>query len=233
MQISLQERAVGGQVDHQLVNFAEGQHPMVELVIQQVTAAFAVIGNKVLVIPGDVDPLHMLRGPEADQHPFALVKAEHRLIVEDVGHRPVRRRLARHGAGMGMAEMAVDAQGAEQVVRGDLLVDHLVQLLAAHRMVKGFPVLRLEPGHHRERRFLLRLGFARAAVGAQLIDLTAEGDQLPVQLIKGAEAEIAVFQQVGDGGAAFVNPAQQGAHERCLIEHALGMLRGKRPQGFA
>ena len=114
-----------------------------------------------------------------------------------------------------------------------MLVDHLVQLLAAHRMVKGFPVLRLEPGHHRERRFLLRLGFARAAVGAQLIDLTAEGDQLPVQLIKGAEAEIAVFQQVGDGGAAFVNPAQQGAHERCLIEHALGMLRGKRPQGFA
>ncbi len=87
----------------------------------------------------------MLRGPEADQHPFALVKAEHRLIVEYVGHRPVRRRLARHGAGMGMAEMAVDAQGAEQVVRGDLLVDHLVQLLAAHRMVKGFPVLRLEP----------------------------------------------------------------------------------------
>ena len=218
MQISLQERAVGGQVDHQLVNFAEGQHPVIELVIQQVTAAFAVIGNKVLVIPGDVDPLHMLRGTEADQHPFALVKAEHRLIVEDVGHRPVRRRLARHGAGMGMAEMAVDAQGAEQVVRGNLLVNNVVQLLAAHRMVESFPVLRLEPGHHRERRFLLRLGFARAAVGAQLIDLTAEGDQLPVQLIKGAEAEIAVFQQVGDGGAAFVNPAQQGAHERCLIE---------------
>ncbi len=132
---------------------------------------------------------------------------------------------------MGMAEMAVDAQGAEQVVRGDLLVDHLVQLLAAHRMVKGFPVLRLEPGHHRERRFLLRLGFARAAVGAQLIDLTAEGDQLPVQLIKGAEAEIAVFQQVGDGGAAFVNPAQQGAHERCLIEHARDAAR-KTPAGF-
>jgi hypothetical protein len=41
----------------------------------------------------------------------------------------------------------------------------------------------------------------RAAVGAQLIDLTAEGDQLPVQLIKGAETEIAVLQQVGDGGA--------------------------------
>lgn len=71
---------------------------------------------------------------------------------------------------MGMAEMAIDAQGAEQVVRGNLLVDHLVQLLAAHRVVEGFPVLRLEPGHHRERRFLLRLGFARAAVGPQLID---------------------------------------------------------------
>jgi hypothetical protein len=39
MQIGLQERAVGGQVNHQLVNFAEGQHAVVELVIQQMAAA--------------------------------------------------------------------------------------------------------------------------------------------------------------------------------------------------
>ncbi len=75
---------------------------MVELVIQQVTAAFAVIGNKVLVIPGDVDPAYAAAGVrKPTSAPFALVKAEHRLIVEDVGHRPVRRRLARHGAGIG------------------------------------------------------------------------------------------------------------------------------------
>lgn len=74
MQISLQERAVGGQVDHQLVNFAEGQHPVVELVIQQVTAAFAVIGNKMLVIPGDVDPLHMLRGRKPTSTPSRWLK---------------------------------------------------------------------------------------------------------------------------------------------------------------
>ncbi len=74
MQISLQERAVGGQVDHQLVNFAEGQHFVVELVIQQVTAAFAVIGNKVLVIPGDVDPLHMLRGRKPTSTPSRWLK---------------------------------------------------------------------------------------------------------------------------------------------------------------
>ncbi len=58
MQIGLQERTVGGKVDHQLMNFAEGQYPMVELVVQQVAAALAVIGNEVFVIAGDVIPAY-------------------------------------------------------------------------------------------------------------------------------------------------------------------------------
>jgi hypothetical protein len=60
----------------------------------------------------------MLRRAEPDQHPFALVKAEHRLVVQHVGHRAVRRLLARYGAGVGMAEVAVNAQRAEQVIGG-------------------------------------------------------------------------------------------------------------------
>jgi hypothetical protein len=37
---------------------------------------------------------------------------------------------------MGVAKMAVDTQGAEQIVGGDLLVDDLVQLLAADRLIE-------------------------------------------------------------------------------------------------
>jgi hypothetical protein len=56
MQIGLQEGAVGGQVNHQLVDLAEGQHAVVELVIEQMAAALAVIGDEVFVIAGDVNP---------------------------------------------------------------------------------------------------------------------------------------------------------------------------------
>lgn len=196
MQIGLQERTVGGKVDHQLMNFAEGQYPMVELVVQQVAAALAVIGNEVFVIAGDVNSLHMLRGTKTDQYAVTLVKAENRLIVEHVGHRPVGRRLTRHGAGMGVAEMTIDSQRAEQIVGRNLLVNNLMQLLAADRMVKGFTVLRLKPGHHRKRRFLFRTRFTRAAVGTQLINLAAKRDQLAVEFIKSAEPEITVLQQV-------------------------------------
>ena len=108
---------------------------------------------------------------------------------------------------MRMAEVAIDAQRAEQVIGGDLLVDHVVDLLTADRTVKGFAVLRLEPGHHRERRFLLRLSGAGAAVGAQLVHLAAEGNHFTVQLVKGAETKITVCQQVGDRRLPFVDAA--------------------------
>ena len=190
-------------------------------------AALAVIGDEVFVVAGNVNALHMLRRAKPHQYPFALVEAENGLVVEHVGHRPVGRRLARYGAGMGVAKMAVDTQGAEQIIGGDLPVDNVVQLFAADRFIKRFAVLRLKPGHHREGRTLLHAGFAGAAVGAQLVNLAAKRDQLAVQFIKGAQAEIAVGEQIGDGGIALINAAQQRAHQRSLVDDAIGMLRGK------
>ncbi len=85
---------------------------------------------------------------------------------------------------MGVAEMTIDSQRAEQIVGRDFLVNDLMQLLAADRMVKGFTVLRLKPGHYRKRGFLFRTRFTRAAVGTQLINLAAKRDQLAVEFIK-------------------------------------------------
>ena len=165
---------------------------MVELIIEQMTAALTVIGDEMFVVAGNVNALHMLRGTEADQYPFALVEAEYRLVVEHVGHRPVGRGLARYGAGMRMTKMTVNAQGAEEIIGGYLLVDNVVQLLAAHRFIERFTILRLKPGHHRKRRALFHSGFTGAAVGAQLVYLAAKRDQLAVQFIKGSQAKIAV-----------------------------------------
>jgi hypothetical protein len=133
---------------------------------------------------------------------------------------------------MGVAKMAVDMQGAEQIVGGDLLVDDLVQLLAVYRMVEADAVLRRNQVITANGVFA-PAGFARAAVGAQLVDLAAEGDQLAVQFIKGSETEIAVGEQVGDGGIALIDAAQERAHQRGLIEHAIRMLGRKTAYGFA
>ena len=133
---------------------------------------------------------------------------------------------------MGVAKMAVDMQGAEQIVGGDLSVDDLMQLLAVYRVVEADAVLRSKPGHHRERCFLVPAGFARAAVGAQLVDLAAEGDQFAIEFVKGSETEIAVGEQVGDGGIALIDAAQERAHQRGLIEHVIRLLGGKPAYGF-
>ena len=61
------------------------------------------------VISRDVNALHMLRRAEPDQYPFSLVKAEHRLVVQHVGHGTVWRLLTWNGTGVGVAEITVDA----------------------------------------------------------------------------------------------------------------------------
>ncbi|MNL77123.1 hypothetical protein D3C87_2032310 [compost metagenome] len=88
-----------------------------------------------------------------------------------------------------------------------MLVDRVVYLLTADRTIKGFTVLRLEPGHHREWRFLLRLRGTGAAVRTQLVHLAAERNHFAVQLVKRPQTKIAMRKQIGDGGLPFVHAA--------------------------
>ena len=85
MQIRLQEGAIGRKVNHQFVDLTKGQHAVVELIIEQMAAALAVIGDEVFVVAGNVNALHMLRRAKPHQYPFALVEAENGLVVEHVG----------------------------------------------------------------------------------------------------------------------------------------------------
>ena len=77
----------------------------------------AVIGDEVFVVAGHVNALHMLRRSEPNQDTLALVEAKNRLVVR------VRRFIARYGGVWrgtvrvwAVAKMAVNTQGAEQIV---------------------------------------------------------------------------------------------------------------------
>lgn len=48
-----------------------------------------------------------------------------------------------------------------------------------------------------------------------------ESDQFAVQMIEGTKAEIAVLEQLGNGGLPLVNPVDERAHQRDLIDFAL------------
>ena len=88
-----------------------------------------------------------------------------------------------------------------------MLVDHVVDLLTADRRIEGFAILRLEPGHHRKRCFLLRLRGTGTPVGAQLIHLAAEGNHFAIQLVERTQTKIAVRKQIGDSGFPLVHAA--------------------------
>lgn len=108
---------------------------------------------------------------------------------------------------MGVAKVAINTQRAEQVIGRDLLVDRVVDLLTADRRIEGFAILRLEPSHHGERRFLLWFRGAGATVGAQLVHPAAKGNQFAVQFVKSAQTKITLCQQIGDGGVSLIYAA--------------------------
>lgn len=179
---------------------AELQAAMIELVIQHVAAAAAVVGNEVFVIASHADALHVIGRAEADQRAAPLMEREGRLLFYRFQHWAVRPFLTRYGASFDMAELTIDPHRAEQVRRGDLFIDALVQLRLGDRPIELLADAGLEKGDDGERGFLLQTGRAGAAVGAQLVYFLIERDQFAIQMIEGAEAEIAVFQQFGDGG---------------------------------
>ncbi|MND94148.1 hypothetical protein D3C80_863550 [compost metagenome] len=67
-----------------------------------------IVGNEMFVITRHVNALHMLWRTEPDQHAFAVVEAKHRLVVQNIGHRSVWRRLSRNGSGVCMAKTPVN-----------------------------------------------------------------------------------------------------------------------------
>ncbi len=67
----------------------------------------------------------------------------------------------------------------------------------------------------------MQAGRPGAAVGAQLVYFLIESDQFAVQMIEGTKAEITVLEQLGNGGLPLVNPVDERAHQRDLIDFAL------------
>ena len=155
-EVGAQEIRIMRQLKIETGDDAELQAAMIELVIQHVAAAAAVVGNEVFVIAGHADALHVIGRAEADQRAAPLMEREGRLLFYRFQHWAVRPFLTRHGTGFHVAELAVDPHRAKQVRRGDLLVDALVQLRLGDWPVELLADAGLEKGDDGEGVFCCR-----------------------------------------------------------------------------
>ncbi len=132
--------------------------------------------------------------------------------------------MTRHGTDLGRFKLAVEAQGDEDVVGAHQPIHPLVDLVTAQGVIEATLQTGAKMGHHRKGGLLIGAGGTGRAIGAQLVDLPLEGDQLTIEVIEGAEAKVAVAQQLAHGGLPFVDPRQQGAHQGALVDLATVML---------
>ncbi len=74
----------------------------------------------------------------------------------------------------------------------------------------------MESAHHRERRGLRFVGVAHGPVDRDHQRLAVDHHQLTVEVVDGAEPEVAVGQQLGEREVAFVLPVEQRLDRRRL-----------------
>ena len=102
-------------------------------------------------------------------------------------------------ANFGAEIRAIEAQGAGGRPRRQRPVERghergLVERLVERELDRGG-----KGDHHGERRARRRLDLGDPAVGIGSVEAPVEGDHLPVEGIQGAEADVAVLGQLGEG----------------------------------
>ena len=107
-------------------------------------------------------------------------------------HRRVRLFLLDHRAGGHLLERARDAHRVHVVSGGLELIDKLGKLIAAQARGGVGSNARDKVRGHRVGRALIQVRNLRGAIPTQLVAGAVQDDHLPVQAIKGAEAEIAL-----------------------------------------
>src|SRR5690606_25526152 len=117
-------------------------------------------------------------------------------------------------------KQTIEAKSDEDVVGAHQLINPLMDLVAAEGVIEAALQTGSKVSHHRKRGFLASLSRTGRAIGLELMDLAFERNQLAVEPVEGAKAEVAVAQQIGHGGLALIDAGQQGAHQRALIDLA-------------
>ena len=88
---------------------------------------------------------------------------------------------------------------------------------------------RFEPGHHRERRSLIRRHLVHGTFVVRPIEAPVQCDHLPVQVVQRPQPQVAALGELGERDVTLVAALQQGADRRGLEEHvmlALGVQVG-------
>lgn len=148
---------------------------------------------------------------------------EDRLPVRDLFERRVRRLLFDDGARLDEAERAAHDDGEERVRASVRLDDTPVELLQAD--VAAFAlVLERGPVHVRERqREIVRHGLHFAGA-SDLPRAPVEDDDLAVEPFAGADARVAVGEQLAHRGGAFQQTWYEQRERAVLVQHVRAVL---------
>ena len=133
-----------------------------------------------------------------------------------------------HRAGANHAEIAGNTDSDDEVRARQRFVDARFELGAVDGADTSNRAVGVKPGDNGERGALVRIGDARAAVAAQLIADSVEHQHFAVEAVEGAQAEVAVPQQLPDGDVAVVDAVEQRAHRRGLVDLAAMAMREHR-----
>ncbi|MNI74979.1 hypothetical protein D3C73_1310970 [compost metagenome] len=154
--------------------------------------AVAVFGDKMLVITGHANALHIVRRAKTDQRALAMMEGKGGLFFNRLQHWAIGAFLTGHSPGFHVAELAVDAHRTEQIRRSHLFINALVQLCLGDWTIEMLGDAGLEKSDDGKWGFLLQTGRPRATVGTQLVYFLVEGDQFTVQVVESPQAKIAV-----------------------------------------
>ena len=157
------------------------------------------------------------REAEADERRVDVVQLEDLLLGDHLDERPVRGLLAGHRPRADALEAAVDAHRVDdRRAAGEVRVGDLEQLGQRPRPVDRDPHVGRERDDDRERRALGRRYGPQRAVDACGAGDAVDDDQLAVEPVERAQAEVAVLEHLADRHVPVVCAVEQRADRRGL-----------------
>src|SRR3984885_4739192 len=209
-------------------------HPASRQQVVQGMSAVAPFGvDEVGVVAGHRDTLLVIRHPESRQCAGGVTKGHLLLVLGGLGERRVGPMLLGDRPGANHTEIAGDPDSDDQILTRQRFVDPRLETGAVDGLSHHERAVGVKPGDDGERGALISIGDLSAPVAAQLVADAVEHQHLAVEAVEGAQAKIAVLQQLPNSHVAVVHAVEQSAHRRGLVDLAAVAMREHRVQPTA
>ena len=173
-------------------------------------ATAVVISQEMEVVAGDVEAGGVLWAPKARQGAADVVAAHHRLILGGFQQAHALGHLG-DAAHQHLVKQASDADRHKQIGAGAFGIELGAKGFDAVDGAEAEVLLGFEVGGHPKGNALISWGAADAAIGPRLPADPIEQDPFAIELLKGADAEVAMVSEIFHLQAA----AKHALHHRC------------------